>query len=350
MALITQYVNTDAASAGGDGSLGNPYKTLAEALTPFRLAGSISNAYRILCSGATADPGVSGLGSAYSLDHTAWEFVTSPTNYIEVVGDNTGRTWNATKYHVQVTNRAALYNQYAAHVRLKNVQIQVKVTDGIEYHCFRLSTANNDTTNGAGYFLFRNCISRRDPTSTLGRVNGFYNSILGAGSGDLDAVNCLHIGTVINTNDRGYSQADPAWADAHAKYYNCGVAKAQYGFETCWTKNSWGADCAFGFISPVTGSDYCAENDGNGIGGGGTHNKSAAVFTNAFVDAANGDYGLQSGDTVLEAAGLNNPGSGLFLDTLDGKTRNGTWSIGPTQFNATAPVSGHNSLMLLGLG
>lgn len=346
MPVVDLYVNTDVAP-GGSGSSGNPYSNLAEALTPFRLAGSTSNPYRIWCSGVTQDPAFNG---SWSLDHSVWEFVTSPTNKIQIIGNNTGRKWDSTKYHIGVTNRAALYNQYAAHVEIYNVQIQVKVTDGVEYHCFRLSTANNDTTNGAGYFLFRNCVSRRDPTSTSGQVNGFYNSILGGGNGDLYAVNCLHIGTVTNTNDRGFSQADAAWGDAHAKYYNCGAAKVQYGFESTFVKNSWGAGCAFGFISPVTGSDYCAENDGNGIGGGGTHNKSNANFTSTFVDAANGDYGIQSGDTVLEDAGLTNPGSGLFFDTIDGKTRNGAWSIGPTQFDAAAAASGGRGPQARGRG
>lgn len=266
--MIPLFVNTTN-TPGGDGTTSatigthRAFASLAEGLGPFHLT-TLANPYRFLCVGGVADTD--------SLDHTPWEFVTTPTNCIEVWGDNTTGKWNQNAYHIAATNRHALYNQYAAHVKLYNLQIEITVTDGADHDAFRLSTANNDTTNGAGYFLFQDCIARTGAGSTNGTVRGFINSILGAGSGDVDIVNCLMIGRGTST-DIGFNDGDAnAWTQAHVRYYNCTAATCVFGFEDGIFVNCLATGCLFGFIGSLyTGSDYNATDDGNGISAG-THN------------------------------------------------------------------------------
>lgn len=341
--MATVYVNTDVASAGGDGSIGNPYKTLAEALTPFRLAGSASSQLTIMCSGTSADPGVSGLASAYSTDHTVWEFTTTATNYIEIIGDNTSGKWDTSKYRIEVTNRAAIYNQYTGHVRFTNVQAQVKSTNAGNYVVFRLSTANNG--NGTDpvnpFFQWKGCIARKDPTSTAGdRVDGWDNSICGTGTqnGPLYIINSIFIGSETGSSSSGFVDDGGTWITNNMKIYNCTAAKVNFGFQIVGVaKNCLATACAFGFVAAGAGTDYCATDDGNGIPGGGTHNSNggnAATFT--FVDAANGDYHLSSSDTGAKDLGLINPSSGVYFDDIDGETRTAAWDIGFDEITRTA--------------
>lgn len=349
--MATVYVNTDVAAAGGNGSQGNPYKTLAEALTPFRLAGSATSQLTIRCSGVSADPGVSGLASAYSTDHTAWEFTTTAANYIEIIGDNTSGKWNTSKYRIEVTNRAAIYNQYTSHVRIYNVQAMVKSTNAANYIVFRLSTANNGNppapTPPNPTFLFKNCIARKDPTSTAGdRVDGWSNSICGDGlqNGSLRIINCLNIGTETGSGSRAMTDDSSVWITNNMVVYNCTAAKTNFGYELVGVaKNCLATGCNFGFIAAAAGSDYNATDDGNGIPGGGTHNVAggaATAFT--FVNAANGDYHLASNDAGARNLGVDLSGLGIFTDDIDGGTRpfGVAWDIGADEQGADTPASG----------
>jgi hypothetical protein len=315
---------------GGDGTTNGvlgasrAYATLAEGLTPLHLT-TIADAYRFVCVGAAADTG--------NLDHTAWEFVTSPTNYVEVIGDNTTGQWNDAAYHLSATNRAVIYNQYAAHVRLYNVQGQLKVTDGGDHNVFRLSTANNDTANGPGYLLYKGCIGRIDPTSTSGTARCWIDSILGGGSGVLYRMNCLALGGG-SGSPIGFNTDAGAWALANAHSYNLTAANCLYGFiDNVETINGLATGCTYGFIGTNTG-DYNANDDGQGIPGANSHD--GTIFT--FVDALNGDYHLAAADTGARGLGLTDPGSGLFSDDIDGQIRSGAWDIGMDQY-VTAGVS-----------
>lgn len=331
--MITRYVNT-ASAAGGDGTTNGTagstraFHSLAEALSNSAVvsAGALTDHVVINCSGTTADDGT---GGGLSTDHTAWQFTTTATNYLEVFGDNTTGKWNTSAYRIEVTNRSGIYNQYAGHVRLYNLQIMVKSNDGGNHDTYRLSTANNGngTAPVSPYFLFKGCIGRKDPTSTAGdRVDGWTNSICADGSqnGPLYVINCLAIGYTGGSSEAFLDDAS-AWMTNNAKHYNCTAAAGNFGYDLQGVvKNCLATGCTFGFISTGTGSDYNAEDDGNGVSG--AHSHSGTLFT--FVDAANGDYHLASADTGAQKRGVVDPESGLFSDDIDGQTRAGAWDIG----------------------
>lgn len=333
MPPVQIYVNTDVAP-GGNGSLGNPYASMVEALTPIRIAGSTSSPYDFHLSGVAADPGVAGI---YSTDHSIWEFTTDPINKIRMFGNNTTMGWNDSKYKIRVTDRHGIYNQYAAHIELYNIQVEIIVTDAGNHDAFRLSTANNDVTHGPGYFRFSKCVGRTGLASTNGTVRGFINSILGpgAGSGDVDIDNCLFFGRGTST-DIGFNNGDGnAWTQAHVRYYNCLVATCVFGLEDGIFVNCIATGCLFGMIGGLPGTDYCAIDDGNGIQGGGTHNNdNATPFT--FVNAAARDYHLANTDGGARRLGMTNPAAGLFLDEFDGGVRATPWDIGPDQVELAA--------------
>lgn len=346
-ALTTKFVNT-ASAAGGDGSTNGTvgstraYHSLAEALTPY-VGGALPDHVIIFASGTAADDGT-GPGTCVSdpcsTDHSAWQFTTTSTNYLEVFGDNTTGKWNTSAYRIEVTNRSGIYNQYASHVRLYNLQIMVKSTTGTGHNVFRLSTANNGngTAPASPYFLFKGNIARKDPTSVAAdRVDCFSNSISSDGSqaGNLYVINNLAIGCSGGSSS-GFVDDSSPWVTAAGQYYNNTAAACQFGYQiSSVTKNSLATGCSFGFISTGTGSDYNAEDDGNGVSG--AHSHSATTFT--FVNAAGGDYHLSASDTGARNLGLTDPSSGVYSDDIDGQTRSGTWDIGADEQGVTRTPS-----------
>lgn len=331
--MIQLYVNT-ASTPGGDGTTNNTvgatraYASTAEALAPFRLT-TLTDQVRIYCSGTAADTS--------SLDHTPMEFMTTPTNFIEIIGDNTIGKWNTSAYRIQVTNSAGLYNQYAAHVRMYNIQIMVKVTDGNSHNIYRLSTANNDTSNGAAYHIFKNCIARQDPTSTSGSTVGYIDSDPGGAGGVVYRINCLAYGC----GNMGYNTDATAWAAANVYNYNC----TAYGNLYNWVDLQKCVNCLCasptsgdggGFISAgSTGHSNNASSESTAVGANARNNQ-----TFSFVDAANGDFHLLASDTGAKGFGLSDPGGGLYNDDVDGGVRTGSWDIGFDQYGVAGGGGG----------
>ena len=73
--------------------------------------------------------------------------------------------------------------------------------------------------------------------------------------------------------------------------------------------------------------DYCSSDDGDG-----TNAVTPADWSTVFVDYTNGDFHLKSTDTDLIGAGVDDPGSGLFSDDIDGETRTSVWDIGADEY------------------
>ncbi len=89
--------------------------------------------------------------------------------------------------------------------------------------------------------------------------------------------------------------------------------------------------------------DHCAsdDNDGtNNVAG----NEADATWSTDFADAANGDFTLLTG-SPLKGGGIDDPGSGLFDDDINGDTRTSTWDIGADEY--IAPGGGSPGAILL---
>jgi len=333
--MITRYVNT-ASTTGGDGTTNNTagatraYPTLSEALTVYRLT-TLTDVVRIYCAGTAADTA--------HLDHTPLEFYTTPTNYLEVIGDNTTGKWNTSAYRIEVTNTHGVYNQYAAHTRWYNMQIMVKMTSGGTKSGFRLATANNDTSSGAAYHIAKNIIVRQDPTSTSGTLSGYSDSDPAGSGGTLYRINCIAYGCQYV----GFTTDATTWARDYCYNYNCTAYGNLYNFVdlqkcvNCLSASPTAGDGAC-YISTGTTGHY--NNAATDTTAGGTDARDSQTFS--FVDAANGDFHLLSTDTGAKDYGLSDPGSGLYSDDIDGQTRSGSWDIGADEYVAAGgPTERH---------
>lgn len=86
-------------------------------------------------------------------------------------------------------------------------------------------------------------------------------------------------------------------------------------------------------VSPGSIADtYCATTNDKtkGLTADGTGNRFGQTFT--FVDADNHDFHLASNDAGAKDQGTSDPGSGLFSNDIDGKTRSGSWDIGADEY------------------
>lgn len=334
--MTTRYANPN--SVGGDGTTPNltgataAYKTISDALAPFH-GTTLSAPLIISCSGAGGTA-----ADTTGLDHTPLEIVTTPTNYLEIQGDNTTGVWNENAYRIELTNTNAMYNQYVAHGRMRNMQIMVKVTDGGNYLCYRWSTANNDTSGGNPYFLFDSCIARKDPRSTSGTVEGWVNSICGDGSknGPLYITNCLAIGC--DSSGGSFNTDAGTWVNNNVYHWNCTAVRGLYGFVDCANvKNCIGAyNFGSDFIT-TAGHDYNASSDGTAAG---THSRTSQTFS--FRNPGNDDYHLLTTDGGAKGFGVTDPsGTGVYSTDIDGQARSGSWDIGcDQQGSASAALTG----------
>lgn len=320
---VTRYVNTGS-TAGGDGTTNateganRAYPSLSAALLAEAPAPNpLTHALRIYCSGMTAD--------TTHTDHTPWEFYTTSDYYVWVIGDNTTGKWNTSAFRMEITDASAIYNQYAAHVRLTNLQIMVKVTTTTARNCLRLATANNDISGGVVDHRVNGCIVRKDPTSTgSGNVYGFINSDPLSAGGSMRVWNSIAYGCWI-----GFDGDTSAWIQSNLRYYNCTGYGSLINFSdggicvNCLGSDQQGA---FDFFGMSASSDHCASSDATAPG---TNKRINQTFT--FVDAVNGDFHLQASDAGAVGYGLSDPASGLFADDIDGQVRTGAWDIGADQ-------------------
>jgi hypothetical protein len=119
--------------------------------------------------------------------------------------------------------------------------------------------------------------------------------------------------------------------------YNCTAVNCTVGFRRSYgpmnAYNCLAANNTTGF-DQVGGNTWtlynCASSDGTADDFAGSGNRVNQTFS--FKDAANGDYHLAENDTGARGHGLTDPGSGLYLDDIDGEIRTVPWDIGADQF------------------
>lgn len=86
--------------------------------------------------------------------------------------------------------------------------------------------------------------------------------------------------------------------------------------------------------------DYCATDDGDGTNAVDISPAAEEDGWNAAVtDYSNGDFTVKNDASVLDDAGDDNPGAGLYSDDIAGTAREGTWDIGAYELAAAAPPS-----------
>lgn len=329
--MITRYVNTASTVGTQDGTTstaGNSgtsaFATLAQALDS--LPGTLVDAVTINCSGTAADTA--------QVNQAHWDFVTSAANYILVQGDNTTGKYDTSKYRIEVTNLDAIYNNNASHVRLANLQVQLTVSTsgGDDYTCYRLATANNSTAGTVDHRV-SNCIAKIVVSGgATDNVFGFINSDPTTASGGTASGGTCRIWNCIAYGGYcGFSSDGTTWATNNLINYNCTAYGNEINFldvQKCLNCLATANTSAGDFLS--TGTTGHSNNASGDASAGGTNARINQTFT--FVNAAAGDFHLQSSDAGAKDHGLTDPGSGLFSDDIDGQTRSGTWDIGADEY------------------
>jgi hypothetical protein len=325
---IVRYVNT-ASTAGGDGTTNGTagatraYASLREALTA--QPGTLLDQTTIYCEGTAAD--------TLSCTQAIWDFQTSATNYLRIVGNNTSGKWDTTKYRIQVSDEGGIYNNNAGHVRLEYLQVQVTVTtsSGATYSCFRLATANN--LNGPVAHSFTGCYSNVVVSGgATDNVFGFIDSDPTIGG------TCKRINCIAWRGYCGFSSDGTAWGTSNLYNLNC----TAYGNEIAYLDaqicvNCLGANSTLGagvFLS--TGSAGHSNNAADEASAVGANARINQTFT--FLDTATGDFHLSRSDAGAQGYGLDLSFWGV-TDDVDGRDRFGAWDIGADQVD-DPPIRG----------
>lgn len=260
-------------------------------------------------------------------------WTTDATRYIEVraVGSSLhAGKWDSTKYVLAPsTGQTACMTVVASYVKIIGLQSEVSQagTSPDWAICF-----HTDYSAAPVNVVFERCIARA--TGTLGTPDysaGFWMNQ----PTSTKAINCVAYGFDSTSttsggfyNDRGIT-------------YNCTAYDCARGFYggnvSAIAKNCLAQSCTDGFAGSwdtTTSTTNCSDIASDAPG------TSPVTGTATFVDAANGDFHLASGDTVAKNAGTDLSGDGTypFSNDIDGATRIGTWDIGADEITGSAPL------------
>ncbi len=314
------YVNT-ASSAGGDCTTnatagGNrACVSLLDAIN--LLPSSLSDQYTIYAEGSAADTS--------AVNQTPFDMTTTATNYLRIIGEQSPNhpnfssadsgKYTTSKYRIEVTNTNALYNNIPEHIRIEGVQIQLTVSDASSFVAFKTSNQNQNATdidNRMSHNICKAvltstgdviCFNTRFGDTGYGGTSVVYNNV---------AIDCT---TGFNNDFDG------------GAYYNNTSADCEFGFiedAAMLAVNNLSHGATIGFVGTFeAGSNFNAEDDGNG--GPGANHRTMQTFT--FVNAGADDFHLAAGDAGAKDFGTSSVG-GLFTDDVDGGTRSGSWDIG----------------------
>lgn len=327
----TLYVNTGS-TTGGDcttNDISGPNRACPKLLDAVNLLPStLSTPYRIYATGSAADTS--------AINQTPWDQTTSATNYIWIIGEQSPNHFSSTptgyydtsKYRLEVSNSNALYNNLPGHLRIEGLQIKITRTSGDGYIGIKCSNSNQNYAD-VDCRISNNIVIF---TGTKGNTIGIENRPAGQTGASAKVWNNL-------VYDFGQCYTSDL---QDAEYYNNTAAGCTYGFvqsdtPTYKVVNNLVTGATIGFVgSFASGSNYNAEDDGNGAPG--AQSRSGVSFS--FVNAGGKDFHLQSSDTGAKDYGTPNPASELFSDDIDGQTRSGSWDIGADEQGASLESGG----------
>lgn len=313
----TLWVNpTTVGGAGGTGTSTNinggasrPFFSLEDAVDT--LPDPLTTPVRIFCSGGQ---------DIEPVQQDNWNFKTTSANYLWVIGDNNTGKFDATKYHLDITNQSAWYNDQLGHVRIWNVWVKLTASTsaggGLNYTGLRLATANN--LNQPVEHEFKDCGVHIVKTGS-DAANSFGNSDpLTEDGGYCRLINCVADG-----GTSGFVSDGSAWAAVNITNFNCTAYGATSGFND--------DQVCINCLAAANGTDFNAtgtSSHANNASSDATANGTAldnSIFT--FVNTATFDFHLHPDDLGARGLGVTTPGN-LFTNDIDGQTRTVPWDIG----------------------
>lgn len=297
----------------GSGAIGSKWASLREALWTGVNTPLASNPVKINCIGTSKDSGV--------CSQTTWNNITNCTaaHYLQIWGNNfTGKPSTSHYRGEPPTNSPFIYGNEPPFLQLYYIYAKVGSNDASAPSAIRL-TSNNVGSGGSGYACSAHGCYVELYQSGSGRPIGFNNDPFD-GTGTCTLTSCIvwesttdpdgcigfegNVGTYIMdsclTNARWYQ-----WSDNGAQNVT---------IRNCVSVGSPAAGAFLGTFDTST-SNFSED---------GSEGTTYTSGTTTFVDKANGDFHLQSGDTNLKGQGS----TAQTLD-IDGQTRGSPSDAGP---------------------
>jgi hypothetical protein len=312
MATITKTVDTDGVT--GDYSSLSAWE--AGEQTDLVAAGNI---HIVSCQATT------GVADTTACTVNGW--TTGASNYIQIQQTGAARhsgTWDSSLYRLELTDSSGLY-LVEDYVRVDGLQIASLAPTANGRRVFLVA----GQTNGANDIRLSNSIIKGGRNATYWQR--------GIDIDDTDTIfkmwNCIvyEIHPTLSNNNRSIS-LNCATADI----YNNTIYEGYYGVRktagTITVKNCAVCATTDDFNGTPDTIDYCASDDGDGTNA--QTLDSTSNYVNEFTDAVNGDFHLVSGSVCVDN-GVDDPGSGLYSDDIDGDAR-ATWDIGADEYIAAA--------------
>jgi hypothetical protein len=352
----TRYVNASAAnSAGGDGTTNNTsgstraYKTLSEweaARAADLVAGDIIE--EVFCD-SVDDADTTRVDVT-----TTW--VTDATRYIDIRAATRSRAstkWSTTKYRITTTQSLSFlsvidFGTDIKYARVSGIQIEYSIANlNSETRSPRLLSINVTSVTDGSDIRISNCHMRMTGAapfnpmtnnmfgvlyapSTVGAspTPNFYvwnNIISWEATGTFSGTTLTGL-RAENRNHNMYAYNNTivgAWGQATGGD-SAGTPKDHY------LKNNIFSGCTVATEGDHTNTrcDYNSTNLSDLGYTAGSNDRVSQTFT--FV--ASDDYAITGADAGARDHGLTDPGSGLFSDDIDGKTRSGSWDIGAFEY------------------
>lgn len=312
------YVNTDSTAGTQDGTTSTAGSSGTAAFASLNAAlnslpATLTDQVTIKCLNPSSKPDYTTAENTYT--------ETSRDNYILVTPETGHRhagVWDASKYHLSVTNGNGIYNNTPSHFRISGMQCKLTLTAGDQA-------------------AFKSVNAGQNEIDVYGEIEGCIAwSVLSGGA-----------------TSTGFSSRPPtAPGDGESYIYNCISYENQNGFQNDFLAGQFLNCTAYGntynFLSDVAnmmvvrnsidaaasginfvgtfdvGSDYNASST---TGAPGSNSRQSQTFT--FTATGSDNYHLQSGDAGAKDFGqtLN-----LFSTDIDAQTRSGSWDIGADEY------------------
>ncbi len=324
MAELIEYVDTDAAGAGNGNNWTDAYTAQAtwESTEQQDLTdggGDWMHCY-VRASSGTAD--------TTAVNISGW--ITGAVNYILVEAASTDRAvasgWDTDRYRLDVTTAGStltISEDYARYYGLQirrqdttadNISVIIFFGAGVQSRIFGCRIKGNDNLS-----WYDRGILIQGTNGPYYIVNTIVEGVGGAGTTQGITINTLSgAGTVFIYNSTIYGVTSGIGIlrqDGAVDVVNCAVFNTNDDF-----------------VGTFNLINYCASVDNDGTNnvaesGGG------AAWPDDFVGAAAGDFTLKSGSGLV-GGGIDDPGSGLYSDDINGDSRTSTWDVGADEFIA----------------
>lgn len=269
----------------------------------------------------------------------SWSGTTDATNYLEIFTPNGGAEsinnqrhsglWDTNKWHMDISGAFQVcINCDEDFVKFKGLQIlQSHATQ--HGGCLNVATPTSSPEYDISYCILRNTANGErgiEANASSTQTIRVWNTII------YDCNQGMH--SAFNSNI--------SWILYNITVSGCDVGVNAQSSNVVTSINSLIYDNTTDFAnSTQSGSDYNFSKDDTAPGGNSIHGDTDGM-TPDFVNTGAGteDFHIQSTSDAIDA-GIDDPGSGLFLDDIDGGIRTSPWDIGADEFVAVV-VTGNN--------